>query len=181
MNEREMRADKDKQARYAELRDHPDLHSAVVAANRAYLAAAVPDAEVMECAHWALTCLPTTRTGRLSAISMKGMETFVLELAAGSGSNVEVHGFVNLRPSSLPAEFASTFPRLELSRDRAYEDGGEDQAQLHGHHEDLIAALNHPAVAAAARQLAQDLLRSGTSYSRFHNYQLADAVLERAG
>jgi 5-methylcytosine-specific restriction protein B len=177
-SESAMRADESKQRRFEELRGS-EFYAAVVAANQAYLGASVPNAPSHECTRWALTCLPTSVDGRLSAISMKGMETFVLRLPHDEEQGNLVNGFVNLRPSLLAPDFEVDFPKLKLTRERKYRDAGSDQGQVSGHYDGLIAARGDPTFAAAARRLAVDLLESPTSYSRYHNYKLADAVLGR--
>ncbi|MGC4761384.1 hypothetical protein ACLQ20_00810 [Micromonospora sp. DT46] len=105
-------------SRFERLADGPYLDS-VVAANRAYLDAVVPDAAATERDHWALSCLPGTRTDppRLSAVSMKTMETFVLHEPTEPGANARAEGFVVVRKSVLdghwtPAGFRAAHPGL---------------------------------------------------------------------
>jgi hypothetical protein len=71
------------EAKFQRLLDSPHFDT-VVAANRAYLAVAAPDAPLGAGERWALTCLPATSAPgggrRLSAVNMRWMETFVLYL-----------------------------------------------------------------------------------------------------
>ncbi|MEH0937360.1 McrB family protein [Micromonospora psammae] len=121
-SEAHLRADPTKQSRFEKLRSGPYFAS-VLAANQAYLAAAVPEARARERDRWIITCLPGNgRSGRLSAISMRTMEVFVLNepdlLNAGEG----VSGFVVLRRSvlegSLPPgrTMGETYPQLRFSK-----------------------------------------------------------------
>lgn len=174
---------------YHRLLDSPH-HDLVVAANRAYLAAAVPDPANGAGSRWVLTCLPATLAPgegrRLSAISMRWMETFVLYLPAGGGVAADTpHGLVNLRRVPLQAAYGSLSraeQRLGLRfRDSGYRDPGPDQVQARGPAERLLTALARAEFAAAARALAADLMRHRTPYARFHNRLLAEAVLGAHG
>ncbi|MFC6015206.1 HNH endonuclease [Plantactinospora solaniradicis] len=178
-----MRADPGKQSQFDRLRASA-FFPAVVAANRAYLEVAVPDAAETEREYWALSCLPGTRPGRLSAVSMRRMETFVLgEPADPSGAEPAV-GFVIVRRSTLtrrwptPEALGETFPGLTVE-DSDYVDAGPDQARIRGRHDELTAALADGDFAAAVRDLAESLLTGRTSHKPGHNYQLADEVLGR--
>ncbi|MEU8044339.1 HNH endonuclease [Micromonospora echinofusca] len=158
---------------------------AVVAANRAYLEAVVPDAAVTEREYWALSCLPGTRTNppRLSAVSMKTMETFVLHEPSGQGPGARPEGFMVVRKSVLDrlwaaADFRAAHPAI-TRWPSDYVDAGPDQECLAGDVEDLIAALGDERVVPAARALAESLLRSRTLHARGHNQPFADAVLGR--
>jgi hypothetical protein len=159
----------------------------VLAANRAYLAAALPDAPAGAGKRWVLTCLPSTRTSsgrpRLSAVSARNMETFVLHVDESVGPS-SIGGFVVLRRSAALAGHDTKdalIRRLGLDEAhvRPYHAAGEDQMTLHGSPEALIGALADPHVAAAARELAEFLTTSGTVYARFHNPYLTALVLDR--
>ncbi|MEW2376124.1 HNH endonuclease [Micromonospora sp. NPDC047812] len=167
--------------RFARLADGPYFDS-VVMANRTYLDAVVPDAATTEREYWALSCLPSTRTTprRLSAVSMKTMETFVLHEPA-TGARAE--GFLVVRKSVLdrhwtPAEFRASHPAI-TRWPSDYVDAGPDQECLAGGVDDLIAALGDERVVLAARALTEPLLRSRTLHARGHDQELADAVLGR--
>ncbi|MEV4479081.1 HNH endonuclease [Micromonospora coxensis] len=160
---------------------------AVVAANRAYLDAAVPDAEATERDHWALSCLPSTRTNppRLSAVSMKTMETFVVHEPFDPAADPTPAGFVVVRGSLLGRHwsaraFRKEFPRLEREPS-GYADGSADQERVAGPVDALITALADERFAAAARALAASLLPARTMHSRGHNSRFADQVLGRTG
>lgn len=174
---------------YRRLLDSPH-HDLVVAANRAYLSAAVPDPAGGAGSRWVLTCLPGTvargERRRLSAISMRWMETLVLFLPASPDHDASaLHGLVNLRRVGLLAAYGSrrrAEQRLGLRlHDSTYRDPGPDQIQARGRADQLLAALGQEEFAAAARALAVDLMRYRTPYARFHNRYLTDAVLDPAG
>ncbi|MEV0881203.1 HNH endonuclease [Micromonospora echinofusca] len=178
-------ASTDPVSRFERLADGP-YFDAVVAANRAYLDAVVPDAAVTEREYWALSCLPGTRTNppRLSAVSMKTMETFVLHEPSGPGPGTRPEGFVVVRKSVLDrhwaaADFRAAHPAI-TRWPSDYVDAGPDQECLAGDVEDLIAALGDERVVPAARALAESLLRSRTLHARGHNQPLANAVLGRS-
>ncbi|KAB1156485.1 hypothetical protein F6X68_11430 [Micromonospora sp. AMSO12t] len=171
-------------SRFERLADGPYLDS-VVAANRAYLDAVVPDAAATERDHWALSCLPGTRTDppRLSAVSMKTMETFVLHEPTEPGAGAPAEGFLVVRKSVLdghwtPAGFRAAHPAI-TRWPSDYVDAGPDQEVLAGDVEDLIAALADERVVLAARALTEPLLQSRTLHARGHNQPFADAVLGR--
>lgn len=180
-----MRADPEKQARFAALADGPWFDQ-VVAANRAYLRAAVPEPSGTERDHWALSCLPRTGSGRrLSTVNMKRMETFVLLRPEEADGDDDVWGFMIVRESVLHRYAGSEqgieeqYPHLEFDRSRPYQDAGADQVRILGWYDDLADALAQEPFAAAARELAAPLLEGTTNNARHHNYQLADAVLDR--
>lgn len=163
-----------KERAYQHLAEGPYL-DAVVAANRAYLRAAVPDAPNGGGHSWVLSCLPATRTGsgvqRLSAVSMRTMETFVLYRSGDS-----VRGFVNLRRSMLGNAEALDIDEVH---EPSYRDAGPDQLQLVGSADQLVNVLGDAHVADAARALA-DALRTGrTIHWRAHNPLLVDEVLRQ--
>ncbi|PWR13924.1 hypothetical protein DKT69_18980 [Micromonospora sicca] len=181
-----MRADVDSQSRLDRLMTSP-YHEAVVGANRSYLNVAVPDAAELEREHWALSCLPNTRTitRRLSAVSMKTMETFVLyEPIEPLGDGV-AGGFVIVRRSILDRRwptaqaFARRFPGLTVEASD-YVDAGPDQVRVSGRHDELMAAFEDEGFAEAVRDLVRPLLMSRTIHSRGHSYPLANQVLERS-
>ncbi|MDH6462762.1 hypothetical protein M2302_002943 [Micromonospora sp. A200] len=162
-------------------------YSAVVAANRAYLKVAVPDASATEREYWTLSCLPNTTTNprRLSAVSMKRMETFVLHEPTGPAEDGMAEGFVIVRQSVLNRywpkrrAFEKAFPGLTLE-DCDYEDPGPDQVRVNGRHDELIAALADERFAAAVRDLVAPLLTVRTMHGAGHSYSLVDHVLSRA-
>lgn len=151
-SEAQMRRDPAKRAKYNRLRQGPYL-DAVVAANRAYLKAAVPDPIGTERDRWALSCLPGHR-GRLSAINMRTMEIFVLHEPTEPGDTA--HGFMVVRRSVLARhagqdrDFDVLFPRLRFDEERQYRDAGPDQIVLRGRWADLVAALADERCAEAA-------------------------------
>ncbi|MEU6208052.1 HNH endonuclease [Micromonospora musae] len=160
-------------------------YDAVVAANHAYLRAAIPDAAATEREFWALSCLPNTptRPRRLSAVSMKTMETFVLHEPRQGDKMPE--GFVVVRRSTFRRHWASrralsrTFPGL-IEEPSDYEDGGDDQARIAGRYDRLILALADERFAAAVRDLVAPLLVVRTMHGAGHSYALVDHVLDRA-
>ncbi|MFG3421251.1 HNH endonuclease [Micromonospora sp. NPDC048063] len=171
-------------SRFARLAEGRYFDSVVVA-NRAYLDAVVPDAATLEREHWALSCLPGTRTNppRLSAISMKTMETFVLHEPTEPAADGRAEGFLIVRKSVLdahwtPAAFRAAHPGI-IRWPSDYVDAGSDQECLAGGVDDLIAALGDERVVLAARALTEPLLRSRTLHARGHSQPLADAVFGR--
>ncbi|MEH0933728.1 HNH endonuclease [Micromonospora psammae] len=159
--------------------------TAVVAANRAYLDVAVPDPAGTERQHWALSCLPSTRTtpARLSAVSMKTMETFVLHEPDDPAVDPLPGGFVIVRRSVLDRHwsrrsFRKAFPRLRREPSD-YVDGGDDQERVAGRYDELIAAFADERFGAAARALAASLLPGRTIHGRGHHRRLVDEVLGR--
>jgi hypothetical protein len=178
-----MRRHADKQRRFKELASTRYLRP-VAAAHRAYLQAAVGDAEATERDFWTMSCLPPTTPSRLSAISMRIMEVFVLDAPEDPEAGA-IRGFVILRRSVLAGGRASDeqlgaqYPGITFEPS-PYRDAGEDQVRAYGWHDDLIEALHQPRFALAARVLAEHLLRGHTQHWEGHNYQLADEVLRRA-
>jgi hypothetical protein len=159
----------------------------VVAANRAYLAVAVPDAPLGAGERWALTCLPATSAPsggrRLSAVNMRWMETFVLYLPRGTD---EVHGLINLRQSVLEEAYGSldhARDALDLDhlKEAHYRDTQSDGCQARGTADHLVRALQDAEFANAVHALATSLLASRTAYARFHNPHLATAVVDGLG
>lgn len=172
------------EAKFQRLLDTPHF-DAVIAANRAYLAVAVPEAPLGAGERWALTCLPATGAPsggrRLSAVNMRWMETFVLYLPRGAD---DLHGLVNLRRSALEEGYGS----LDRARDALglrylqearYRDAGVDGCQARGTADQLVAAIQAGAFAGAVHALAASLLTSRTAYARFHNRPLTAAVIGR--
>ncbi|MEH0980899.1 hypothetical protein [Micromonospora sp. CPCC 205556] len=184
--EAEMRADPKKQEKFARLAADP-YFAQVVSANQAYLRAAVPHLAATERDHWVLSCLPGTNGGRrLSTVSMKRMEVFVLLRHEEPEDDTAVHGFMVVRESVLHRYARSgqgveeLNPHLTFDRSRPYQDAGDDQVRICGWYDELIAALAEEPFAVAARELAASLLVGITNNARHHNYQLADQVLGRA-
>jgi hypothetical protein len=177
-----MRADESKQRRYEELLDSP-YFTQVVEANRAYVAAAVPDPAQGERDYWALSCLPG-QPATLSRISIGTMETFVV-LEPESDGTTEIRGFVVVVRSVLEAGFGSMarfeaeFPDLGIEVSD-YRDAGDDQIRVWGGHSDLVRALWSERFGAAAHALADLLMKKKTMHWRGHSYLLADHVLGRA-
>ncbi len=159
---------------------------AVIAANRAYLGAALPAAADGAGQRWVLTCLPSTRTRpgrrRLSVVSMRNMETFVLYV--DDREPTTPRGFVVVSQSAALSAFGTPEAlraglNLEEVYPSTYQAAGHDQLALTGTAEDLIRVLGDPTIAEAAGELADDLTTSRSVYARFHNTHLTDAVLAR--
>ena len=77
-------ADPTKQRRYESLARGPYL-DAVVDLATAYVGAAIPDPARTEGEYWALSCLPGTTTGRLSALTMRITDMLVIYRADPDG------------------------------------------------------------------------------------------------
>ncbi|MEU8018323.1 HNH endonuclease [Micromonospora parva] len=159
-------------------------YGGVLDAVRAYLHVAVPDAADKEREYWALSCLPTTVAGRLAAVSMKRMETFVLAEAAEPAEHSLITGFVIVRWSVLRQHwptfqaFTDAFPNLAIGYSD-YADPGPDQVRVDGWHHDLMAAFRDDRFAAAIRDLTEPLLKVRTLQAPGHNGLLAEQVLNK--
>jgi hypothetical protein len=177
-----MRGHSDKKVSFKELASTRYLRP-VAAAHRAYLEAAVQNAETTERDFWTMSCLPSTTLGRLSAISMRFMEVCVLH-APDDPEAGAVDMFVVVRRSVLASAATSDedleeeYPGLTFERSD-YKDAGADQVVASAWHDDLIEALHKPRFALAARVLAEHLLSGRTVHWKGHNYQLADEVMRR--
>jgi hypothetical protein len=180
----ETESDQSKLARFEQLSRRP-YFEAILAANRAYLAAAVPDAPAGAGDRWVLTCLPTTRTSsgrkRLSAISMLNMETFVLDVDSSAVPD-SVRGFAIVRRGAALHGFATPDAvraafNLDDVSESSYYAAGDDQLRLTGSPASLVRALTDSRIAEAARDLADALTTAATVYARYHNAYLTDEVL----
>ncbi|MFG1839449.1 HNH endonuclease [Micromonospora sp. NPDC049175] len=158
-------------------------YGGVLDAVRAYLHVSVPDAADKERKYWALSCLPATTAGRLAAVSMKRMETFVLAEPAEPAEHSLIAGFVIVSWSALRQHwptfqaFTDAFPNLTIHHSD-YADPGPDQARVDGWHHDLMAAFRDERFAAAVRDLTEPLLKVRTLHAAGHNDQLAEQVLK---
>ncbi|MBL6276064.1 HNH endonuclease [Micromonospora fiedleri] len=162
-------------------------YSAVVEANRAYLNVAVPDPAGTEREYWTLSCLPSTKSNprRLSAVSMRSMETFVLHEPLDPESQDVAEGFVIVRRSVLRRHWptgralARTFPGL-TEEPSDYRDAGPDQVRVCGPYDQLVAAFADERFAAAVRHLTSSLLTARTMQGAGHSRRLVGEVLSRA-
>ncbi|MBM0204795.1 HNH endonuclease [Micromonospora sp. STR1s_5] len=158
-------------------------YGGVLDAVRAYLHVAVPDAADKEREYWTLSCLPATFAGRLAAVKMKRMETFVLAEPAEPNEHSLITGFVIVRWSALRQHwptfqaFTDAFPNLTIGHSD-YADPGPDQVRVDGWHHDLMAAFRDDRFAAAVRDLTEPLLKVRTLQTAGHNDQLAEQVLK---
>ena len=174
-------ANQSKLARFQRLVDGP-FFSEVVTTIRAYLAAAVPAAPEGAGDRWVLTCLPSTERGRrLSAVSMRNMETLVLYAGPAAGGP-SVVGFVIVRRGTALSGFGtcdairSAFDLIEVAESN-YWAAGDDQLRVAGTAGSLRRALADPHIAEAGRELADFLATGTTVYARFHNPYLTEEVL----
>jgi hypothetical protein len=181
-DEAAMRADPLKQRKFNKLAAGPFFET-VVALSRAYLDVAIVDAVATERDRWALSCLPGL-PGRLSAISMRRMEAFVVFEPHEEDENDAVGAFVIARRSTLERYaggdhlLAERFPELTFEASM-YADAGPDQIRVIGWHDDLMKAFQDDHLAAAVQGIAEPLLAAATNQWPGHNYQLADHVLNR--
>lgn len=171
-------------ARFDELEGSPYFDQ-VIAANRLYLTAAVPDPLGTERSYWALSCLPSTHSGsRFSTLSMSTMETFVLHKPGIAGDGIA--GFVVVSRKVLEAAGPHVHVGALEVRPSDYVAAGDDQCSVWGSlpalTQALAGTLGEPApLRDAARELAIGLTRGrGTNYKRYHNPYLAARVLGRA-
>ena len=157
----------------------------VVQVATAYVAAAITDAAVTEGELWALSCLPGTTPGRLSALTMRATDILVIyKVAVAPGTQVEA--LVIVERSTLEAGFGRRqaaecrYPRVRFT-DSHYFGAGEDQMMVSGPHDALVAVLGDAVVAEAAHALARRMMDQGrVLFWRGHNRLLADHVLGRA-
>jgi hypothetical protein len=145
------------------------LLRAVVQANCVYLHTVMTSPATREREYWALSCMPTTTRGRLSAVSMLTMEVFVLH----DQGDAEPDAFVIVRD-----EFGD-LPGV-MCEPSTYRDGGSSQWRLSGTALDVEAALERDDVGASARDLASNLMARGKTLQwRGHHFGLADLALGR--
>lgn len=173
---------------FAALRAQP-LSDAAIDIARGYVLRVVPRPRATEMTFWAASAMPSTNRStwpRLLAVSVNKMETLVL---GKQRSNDELMwGFVNVRRSTLIKAYGSVAayvrPRqdwLDIA-DGGYESGGGDVLAVHTDGRALAALLTEPdsnGLVAAARDLALQLMRKGPTLQwRWHNFPLADRLLE---
>jgi hypothetical protein len=183
-DEDRLRADPTKQRKYEKLARGP-YFGAVVAVASAYVAAAIDDPASTEGRFWALSCLPGTTPGRLSALTMRITDILVIshrEPVEPPG----VDALVIVERSTLEEGFGTRgrarkrYPRLRFV-DSDYHGAGMDQMMISGPAEHLARAFHDAAVADAARQMANAMMAGGrVMHWRGHNPLLADHVLGRA-
>ena len=158
----------DQRARFNDLERSAHFEQ-VVAANRLYLMAAVPDPLDTERAYWALSCLPRTHGGnRFSTLSMSTMETFVLHQPRSSGAGIT--GFVVVSRKALESGGRALHADGLEVRPSDYVAAGDDQCSVWGGLPALVRALagtlGEPApLRCAAREMATRLTGGrGTNY-----------------
>jgi hypothetical protein len=159
----------------------------VVQVATAYVAAAIPVAAAAEGEFWALSCLPGTTPGRLSALTMRATDILVIykpQAPAVGGAPVEA--LMIVERSTLEAGFGSRqaaadrYPGVRFT-DSHYYGAGEDQMMVSGPHDEMAAVLGDGVVAEAAQALAQRMMGQGrVLFWRGHNRLLTDHVLGRA-
>jgi len=156
-----------------------------------YVRGCIPRYRATEREYWSLSCMPGTFRGRLAAVSLRSMETFVVqsigvpaeESETGEPSDV-LAGFVIVSRSALQEGFGAGLGRLEaehpglIVEPSRYRDAGDDQVRLLGELVDVHDALVDDAVAYAARALSTRLVDGGRTMQKHgHCYQLADLVV----
>ena len=158
----------------------------VVDVATAYVTAAIADAAATEGEFWALSCLPGTTPGRLSAITMRATDIVVIYKTVPALARSPVDALIIVERSSLEAGFGSResaqrrYPHIRFS-DSTYHGAGEDQMMLSGPHDGMVTVLGDAVVAEAAKALAQRVMCQGrVLFWRGHNRLLADHVLGRA-
>jgi hypothetical protein len=128
---------------------------------------------------WALSCLPSTKPARLTAISIRSMETiFITE-----GDDDMPFGHMVTSAEALLDRFGSwdglerEHPGLDHDESR-YKDAGTDQIRLVGALPDIHDAIIDDRVGYAIRVLTERVGSKGrTLQFRGHSPQLADLVL----
>jgi hypothetical protein len=176
--------DPTKQRKYELLARGP-YFAPVVELATAYVAAAIADPAGTEGVFWALSCLPGTTPGRLSALTMRIADILVIYKAEPVPVS-PVEALMIVERSALEAAFGSRavarkrYPRLRFS-DSDYHGAGMDQMMISGPYEQMVRALRDDRVAEAARRMADYMIDSGrVMHWRGHNRLLADHVLGRA-
>jgi hypothetical protein len=162
-----------------------EFFAPVVQVATAYVAAAIAGATVTEGEFWALSCLPGTTPGRLSALTMRATDILVIYKVAAAASS-PVDALMIVERSTLEAGFGRRqaaerrYPRVRFT-DSHYYGAGEDQMMVSGPHDELVAVLGDEVVAEAAGALARRMMDQGrVLFWRGHNRLLADHVLGRA-
>jgi hypothetical protein len=180
---RHLRADPTKQRKYELLAQSP-FFAPVVDLARAYVTAAITDPARTEGEFWALSCLPGTTPGRLSALTMRITDILVIYKAEGP-ETVQVKALMIVERSTLEAGFGTRavarrrHPRLRFT-DSDYHGAGVDQMMISGPCAQMVRSLRDEPVADAARQMAARMMRNGrVMHWRGHNPLLADHVLAR--
>jgi hypothetical protein len=163
-----------------------EFFTPVVEVASAYVAAALPNAAATEGEYWALSCLPGTTPGRLSALTMRATDIVVIYQVVPKTAGSPVDALMIVERSALESGFgsrataAARYPHLHFV-DSDYYGAGEDQMMVRGPYDEIAAVLRDPAVADAARSLAERVMGSGrTLFARGHNRLLADHALGRA-
>jgi hypothetical protein len=135
----------------------------------------IPCSAATEGEHWAVSCLPGGNTKRLTAISLRTMETIVITTAGG---------FLIVSQDALLDRFGSwdSFENdhPELTHDPCgYQDAGLDQIRIAGELSHLHDALLDDRITYAIRVLTERVSALGrTIHSRGHCPQLADLILD---
>ncbi|MEV4510701.1 hypothetical protein AB0K00_17235 [Dactylosporangium sp. NPDC049525] len=158
----------------------------VVEVATAYVTAAIVDAAKSEGEYWALSCLPGTTPGRLSALTMRATDIVVIYQVLPKTPGSPVDALMIVEKSTLESGFGrrtvaqERYPHLQFV-DSDYYGAGEDQMMVRGPYDEIAAVLQDPVVAEAAQALAQRVMGSGrVLFARGHNRILADHALGRA-
>lgn len=177
--------DMTKQRRYDRLAAG-EFFDPVVEVATAYVAAAIVDAAATEGEYWALSCLPGTTPGRLSALTMRATDIVVIYQVLPKTPGSPVDALMIVERSTLESGFGrrevaeKRYPHLHFV-DSDYYGAGEDQMMVRGPYDEIAAVLRDPVVAEAAQALAQRVMGSGrVLFARGHNRILADHALGRA-
>jgi hypothetical protein len=157
----------------------------VVEVATAYVAAAITDAAATEGEFWALSCLPGTTPGRLSALTMRATDIVVIYKTTAAASS-PVEALMIVERSTIEAGFGSRqaaedrHPGVRFT-DSSYYGAGEDQMMVSGPHHEFAGVLGDAVVAEAAQAVARRVMDQGrVLFWRGHNRLLADHVLGRA-
>jgi hypothetical protein len=180
---RALSIDATKQRKYEKLARGP-FFEPVVKLARAYVLAAIADPVGTEGVFWALSCLPGTTPGRLSALTMRITDILVIYRTEPAPA-VEVEALVIVERSTLEEGFGTRaaarrrHPRVRFT-DSEYHGAGMDQMMISGPWRPMVRALGDERVAEAARQMAEYMMRGRVMHWRGHNPLLADHALGRA-
>jgi hypothetical protein len=181
--QRALGIDATKQRKYEKLAKGP-FFEPVVNLARAYVAAAITDPAGTEGEFWALSCLPGTTPGRLSALTMRITDILVIYRTEPTPA-AQVEALMIVERSTLEAGFGTRavarrrHPRLRFT-DSDYYGAGMDQMMISGPWQPMVRSLSDERVAEAAGQMADRMMRGRVMHWRGHNPLLADHALGRA-
>ena len=125
----------------------------VVQVATAYVAAAMPGAVATEGEYWALSCLPGTTPGRLSALTMRATDIVVIYQVLPKTPGSPVDALMIVERSTLESGFgrravaAERYPHLHFVDSEYYGAGEQHPARAHHPLRQRLRRLGHHRVA----------------------------------